>query len=151
MKPYMRSLISSMRCSAYVHHYDTNYTFSRRLDAWSGYTYIYIYKDNLINKIILRINVWSYWPCMKCINSNMYKRDHGTSIFCPRIVKNTLARSRFWCNKSETFLSWRTHMRRYFFLSAYVSVNLCNQAIRELTENFRQFVKCLFQSVNLFF
>ena len=33
----------------------------------------------------------------------------------------------------------------------YVSVNLCNQAIRELTENFRQFVKCLFQSVNLFF
>ena len=33
----------------------------------------------------------------------------------------------------------------------YISVNLCNQAIRELTENFRQFVKCLFQSVNLFF
>ena len=33
----------------------------------------------------------------------------------------------------------------------YVSVNLCNQAIRELTENFRQFVKCRFQSVNLFF
>ena len=30
----------------------------------------------------------------------------------------------------------------------YVSVNLCNQAIRELTENFRQFVKCLFKSVN---
>ena len=33
----------------------------------------------------------------------------------------------------------------------YVSVNLCNQAIRELTETFMQFVKCLFQSVNLFF
>ena len=26
----------------------------------------------------------------------------------------------------------------------------CNQASRELTENFRKFVKCLFQSVNLF-
>ena len=33
----------------------------------------------------------------------------------------------------------------------YFSVNLCNQAIRELTENLKQFVKCLFQSVNLFF
>ena len=33
----------------------------------------------------------------------------------------------------------------------YVSVNLWNQAICELAENFRQFVKCLFQSVNLFF
>ena len=32
----------------------------------------------------------------------------------------------------------------------YVSVNLRNQAIRELTENCRQFVKYLFQSVNLF-
>ena len=37
------------------------------------------------------------------------------------------------------------------FMYIYVSVNLCNQAIRELTENFRQLVKCLFQSVNLFF
>ena len=33
----------------------------------------------------------------------------------------------------------------------YVSVNLCNQASRELTENFRQLMKCLFQSVNLLF
>ena len=33
----------------------------------------------------------------------------------------------------------------------YISVNLCNQAICELTENSRQFGKCLFQSVNLFF
>ena len=39
----------------------------------------------------------------------------------------------------------------HWFIYIYVSVNLCNQAIRGLTENFRQFVKCLFQSVNLFF
>ena len=31
----------------------------------------------------------------------------------------------------------------------YVSVNLSNQAIWKLSENCRQFVKCLFQSVNL--
>jgi len=36
-------------------------------------------------------------------------------------------------------------------ISIHVSINLWNQAICELTENFRQFVKCLFQSVNLFF
>ena len=36
-------------------------------------------------------------------------------------------------------------------LHVYVSVNLWNQVICELTENFRQFVICLFQSVNLFF
>ena len=29
------------------------------------------------------------------------------------------------------------------FRHVYVSVNLCNQAIRELTENFRQFVNIL--------
>ena len=27
-------------------------------------------------------------------------------------------------------------------MNVYVSVNLCNQPIRELTENFRQFVNC---------
>ena len=37
------------------------------------------------------------------------------------------------------------------YIYIYVSVNLCNQAIPELTENFRQFVKLLFKSVNLFF
>ena len=37
------------------------------------------------------------------------------------------------------------------YIYIYVSVNLCNQAIRELTENFRQFVKYMFQSVHLFF
>ena len=36
------------------------------------------------------------------------------------------------------------------FHCIYVIVNLCNKAIRELTENFRQFVKCLFQCVILF-
>ena len=44
------------------------------------------------------------------------------------------------------YVHWK-QMRCYI----YVSVNLCNQAIRELTENFKQFVKCPFQSVNLFF
>ena len=37
------------------------------------------------------------------------------------------------------------------YVITYVNVNLCNEAIRELPENFRQFVKCLFKSVNLFF
>ena len=37
----------------------------------------------------------------------------------------------------------------YKYIYIYVSVNLCNQAICELNGNFRQFVKCLFQSVNL--
>ena len=44
--------------------------------------------------------------------------------------------------------SWMVFI--YSCIYIYVSVNLCNQAIRELTENFRQFVKFLFQSVNLF-
>ena len=39
----------------------------------------------------------------------------------------------------------------YRYIYTYFSVNLYNQAIRELTENFRQFVKCLLQSVNIFF
>ena len=37
------------------------------------------------------------------------------------------------------------------YIYIYVSVNLTNQAICKLSENFRQFVKCLFKSVNLFF
>ena len=43
------------------------------------------------------------------------------------------------------------HHATIFCLHIYVSVNLWNQAICELSENFRQFVKCLFQSVHLFF
>ena len=47
------------------------------------------------------------------------------------------------------------HKKMHYYVilihSKYVSVNLCNQASRELTENFRQFVKCLFQSVILLF
>ena len=39
----------------------------------------------------------------------------------------------------------------YTYIHIYVSVNLCNQVIRELTKNCRQFVKYLFKSVNLFF
>ena len=40
-------------------------------------------------------------------------------------------------------------IHRHLFLFVYVSVNLSNQAIYKLSENFRQFVKYLFQSVNL--
>ena len=52
-------------------------------------------------------------------------------------------------NKNEGHTRHRYDKTLWIYI--YVSVNLCNQAIRELTENFTQFVKCLFQSVNLFF
>ena len=39
----------------------------------------------------------------------------------------------------------------YIVVYVYVSVNLSNQTVCKLSENCRQFVKCLFQSVNLFF
>ena len=39
-------------------------------------------------------------------------------------------------------------IRIYIYI--YVSVNLSNQAICKLYENFRQFVKFMFQSINLF-
>ena len=38
---------------------------------------------------------------------------------------------------------------RVYIICMYVRVNLSNKEICKLSENCRQFVKCLFQSVNL--
>ena len=51
------------------------------------------------------------------------------------------------CSSWNIYNIWSSKLELYI----YVSVNLRNEAIRELTDNFRQFVKCLFQSVILFF
>ena len=57
--------------------------------------------------------------------------------------------------KCPDFIYWRSFKYDAFWnfscIYIYVGVNLWNQAICELTKNCRQFVKCLFQSVNLFF
>ena len=52
--------------------------------------------------------------------------------------------SGFYSERTESQTDRQNHRTIQYLISIYVSVNLCNQAIRELTENFRQFVKCLF-------
>ena len=64
-----------------------------------------------------------------------------------------------YCHRSKydiwnNFSSWDSYTLFnkkliHCFECVYVSVNLWNQAICKLSENFRQFVKYLFQSINL--